>query len=624
MESKTVIIGGGMAGISAALKLKEHKKDFIMITDTLGGRVKYLKEKKVNLGAYFVINNYKNVKKILKKEKWLNTVDALFVEDETKSFQTLSLKTLSLVPQILKFALILLRFGSHYKQFKKKCETMTHIEALKTDKYLTKLSNQSSADFIAEHKLQKLADAIIYKFAYGCTLTPAEFQSAFDLLTPCQGIIIPMYKFSFDEQGMADRLKKELVMDKVTAIEKKNNVYEVRTEKGKTFTSENIIMAASSGVAKQLLDLPKIRKNSCAYAFHIKGEPLEKYAKHGMNTFSSKYEISSITKEFNNTYLVYSTKLDTDFKKYFKKWEIIGKAEWDPAIYVYDNYLLEQNFNENITIAGDHNSCGMEPAAIAGIYAANRVLKNAYGVKVKKYSRKLKKVLTVIAVAAVVFILAYLPVISPFLSFRGATDIEKTMTLPGDELLPPGFKINMTHAVTVNATPDKIWPWMVQIGQDRAGFYSFEKLERLGGFGIHNTYRIVPEWQEMKPGDFIKFHKNGIGMLVHSVEKGKYFVLLTDSRKPMTPVPGQKEEFILPMPKDWYMVWNWSFNLIPLPDGKTRVIIRSIADFKESNFIVNWLFHFGSEVTGCVMNWQLINELKQCAEGEQDNIKIHL
>ena len=343
-----------------------------------------------------------------------------------------------------------------------------------------------------------------------------------------------------------------------------------------------------------------------------------------MNLFSSNYEISAITKEYNNTNLVFSRNRDTDLGKYFSTWEVINRADWDTALFVNGNYLLEQNFNKEITIAGDHNSCGLEPACISGIYAANRVLREKYGIKIKKDRHRVKKILAALAVAAAVFTLLYLPLISPFLSSRGTSAGEMKMALPGDQLLPPGYKINMTHALTVNATPDRIWPWMVQIGQDRGGFYSFEKLERLFGFGIHNTYRIVPEWQEMKPGDFIKFHKNGIGMFVHSAEKRKYFVLFTDYRKPMTPVPGQKEEFILPLPGNMYMVWDWSFNLIPLPDGKTRIVIRALADWTDSNFIVNWLFHFGSEMTGCVMNWQLINELKQCAEGEQNNIKIHL
>lgn len=627
MDSKTIIVGGGMAGISAALRLKEQKKDFIMITDTLGGRVCYSSKNKVSFGAVFFINNYRNAKKLLKKEKWLNTFDALFVDDEKNAFQTLSLTTLLLLPQILKFIFVLLRFSFHYKRFKKNCEHMTHIEALKKDKYLTKLSNKSSSEFIAEKKMEKVAEALIYKFSYACTFTPVEYQSAFDLLTPCQGFIIPMFKFSFDKASIAEKLSKELVNDKVISIEKKNEKYEVRTEQGKVYITENVIVATPANVTQKLLGLDRIRKYSQGYVYHLKGEILDKYSTHSMNTFSSKFEVVGITKEYNNTYLVFSKEKNPDLTKYFKRWEILSQKEWDVAVFVYDNYLLNQNYNESITIAGDHNSCGMEPAAISGIYAANRVLKNAYGIKIRKDNNFIKKMCIGLAIAAVVFILAYLPVISPFLCSRGSVDGEMTMTLPGDELLPSNPRINMTQAVTVNATPDKIWPWLVQMGQDKAGFYSFEKLERLFGFGIHNTYRIVPEWQNLKSGDFVRFHKNGIGMMVHSVDPGKSLVLISDSRTPFAEVPGQRVMFKAPLWKDKFTAFNWSFNLIPLPDGKTRFVVRSIAEYAEpgdSNIVLDWFMHFGSEITGCIMNWQLINEVKQCAESEQDNIKIHL
>jgi hypothetical protein len=623
-HNKVIIIGGGMAGINAALKLKELGKDFCMITEALGGRVKYSKERGVNLGAYFVINNYKNAKKILKKEKWLNIVDASFIEDGNNQFQTASITMISLIPQVLRFVLALVRFGSHYRRFKRNCSHMTHIEALKTDTYLSELSRQSSSDFIAKRKLQKLADAMIFKFAYACTLTPAEKLSAFDMMTTCQGILIPMFKFSFDEEGMAARLSGELVRDRVVGIEEKGGMYEIKTAHDAVFTADHLILATPADVTQELLGLQKIRKQSSAYVFHLKGDIIEKYGRHAMNLFSSKFDISSITKECNDTFLVFSRKRDTDLSVYFKKWEIIGKAEWDTALFVGDNYLLEQKYSENITIAGDHNSCGLEPACIAGLYAANRVLEKAYGRKIRKETHPMRKVILGLLVVTVLFILAYLPVISPFLSSRGSTDSEMSMSLPGDDLFMPGHKINMTQSVTVNATPDRIWPWMVQIGQDKAGFYSFEKLERLFGFGIHNTYRIVPEWQDLKAGDFVKFHRNGIGMYVHSVRKGKYFVLFTDSRKRHIQVPGEKVEFLPPLPGNMYIAWNWSFNLIPLPEGKTRLTVRALADWTDSNFVVNWLFHFGSEITGCVMNWQMINELKQCSEGKQDAIKIHL
>ncbi len=85
----------------------------------------------------------------------------------------------------------------------------------------------------------------------------------------------------------------------------------------------------------------------------------------------------------------------------------------------------------------------------------------------------------------------------------GTTRSEQQMPLIGDP--PLGLShYRIDHAVTIDAPVDSVWKWVVQIGQDRAGFYSYDKLERLFGADIHNANRIVPEWQAISVGDFVR------------------------------------------------------------------------------------------------------------------------
>jgi hypothetical protein len=79
-----------------------------------------------------------------------------------------------------------------------------------------------------------------------------------------------------------------------------------------------------------------------------------------------------------------------------------------------------------------------------------------------------------------------------------ATRAERDAALAGDELIPDGLQ--STRAITIQAPPDAIWPWLVQMGQDRGGFYSHDWLERLFGAEIHNADRIRPEWQTLAVG----------------------------------------------------------------------------------------------------------------------------
>ena len=113
----------------------------------------------------------------------------------------------------------------------------------------------------------------------------------------------------------------------------------------------------------------------------------------------------------------------------------------------------------------------------------------------------------------------------------------------------------MQHAVTVNAPPDAVWQWLVQLGQDRAGFYSYDWLERAFGLEIRNVTEIRSEWQTRQAGDFVPATQPGylgmfdepLGWRVTEAQPGRALVL--DS-------------------------WG-AFVLEPLSDGQTRFIIRS-------------------------------------------------
>lgn len=90
--------------------------------------------------------------------------------------------------------------------------------------------------------------------------------------------------------------------------------------------------------------------------------------------------------------------------------------------------------------------------------------------------------------------------IHPWMTNWGSTATERQMTLPGGDLHP--YRTGQsTQAITINAPPDVVWRWLVQVGQDRAGFYTYTRLENLIGVDIHNVNEIRPEWQHLAVGD---------------------------------------------------------------------------------------------------------------------------
>jgi hypothetical protein len=139
------------------------------------------------------------------------------------------------------------------------------------------------------------------------------------------------------------------------------------------------------------------------------------------------------------------------------------------------------------------------------------------------------------------------------LTRSAATDEERWRVLPGDELVsaPP---VVATRAVTIAAPPDVVWPWLAQIGQGRAGFYSHAWLENLVGCEILNAERIHPEWQGIRPGDEVRMHPSAPPLVVRRVEPGRLLVLAEPE------------------------VFSWAFLLEPSAAG-TRLVVRSRGSF---------------------------------------------
>ena len=87
----------------------------------------------------------------------------------------------------------------------------------------------------------------------------------------------------------------------------------------------------------------------------------------------------------------------------------------------------------------------------------------------------------------------------------GATAEERRMPLPGDDPAADSSG-SLTRAITIEAPRASVWPWLVQVGQDRAGFYSYDGLENLAGCEMDNADEIHPEWQKRELGETVYLH----------------------------------------------------------------------------------------------------------------------
>ena len=112
------------------------------------------------------------------------------------------------------------------------------------------------------------------------------------------------------------------------------------------------------------------------------------------------------------------------------------------------------------------------------------------------------RVLVLGVATAALGVVAYRLRVRPWLVRWGATDDEVGRVLPGDELVAARGP-RTTRAITIDAPPATVWPWLAQIGEDRAGFYSYSWLERLAGCRMHNAWSVHDEWQHREAGETV-------------------------------------------------------------------------------------------------------------------------
>jgi hypothetical protein len=144
-------------------------------------------------------------------------------------------------------------------------------------------------------------------------------------------------------------------------------------------------------------------------------------------------------------------------------------------------------------------------------------------------------------------------VLWPYHRRWGTTLEERRVALPGDPISrDPRYEL--MHAVTIDARPEIVWAWLVQLGQDRAGFYSYDWLERLFFADVHNVYEIRPEWQRRAAGDFVRAAPPGylgglfgpnVGWKVTDVQPGKALVLEHWGAFVLEPIGSDRTRFMI-------------------------------------------------------------------------------
>lgn len=199
------------------------------------------------------------------------------------------------------------------------------------------------------------------------------------------------------------------------------------------------------------------------------------------------------------------------------------------------------------------------------------------------------------------------PWLRRFYNRRGATDEELQRPLPGDDLVASP-KLGYTRAITIDAPVEQVWPWLVQFGQGRGGFYSYDTLENVVGCGIHSVDRLLPEHQQLAVGDLIRSGRDTQPCWqVIDIEAPHYLVLMGAG----TPARPEVPEIVDRAPARDDVASTWQWVLEPVDDGeRTRLIVRQRLTYKANQA---WLWHL-VEPLNFVMEHRMLQGIRDRAE----------
>ena len=198
--------------------------------------------------------------------------------------------------------------------------------------------------------------------------------------------------------------------------------------------------------------------------------------------------------------------------------------------------------------------------------------------------RRLSALAGVLALAAV-----YWFALRRWFSRWGTTAEEVERVMPGDGLIADPTDVS-TGAITVNAPPEDIWPWLVQMGTRRGGLYSYDWLDRLFGFlDRPSATRILPEFQHLTVGDRIPWGRDELTVSV--LDPPRALALSMNAHG---------------------MDWVWQFGLYPLDDHRTRLIDRGAE--RIPNTPLWWLGMRIAEPAAFIMTRRFMLGVKQRAE----------
>ncbi len=369
---ETIIVGGGISGLACARRLCENGKDFLLISEDIGGRALASVDGTANLGAFFVCSDYFHFLKYAKLKYRIKLSDFCFHENN-KTFVFFEPILLKYSFQLFKILRLLYKFRKAFRRLRKTCETTSQKKAIENDSFLYQLYMQNATDFVRKIHIENGTNRYLSKGLYSTTFSQINEMNAFSFLEFCLPLITPIYTFNFEKDKMIQPFIDNILICHVDDIIYKNGFYKIKINK-EFIQSKNIVLATPITWSKRYAGVSNTNLPVSTHMFYLKGIPKKIISRKSYQLFNPGNNIQAIANLKNGSFLFYYKNEKPPLDLFFIKPQIIESKTWNCAGTINGHILIESSRGNNMYLIGDYNIAGLEDAYITGIYAANQLI----------------------------------------------------------------------------------------------------------------------------------------------------------------------------------------------------------------------------------------------------------
>ncbi len=368
----TLIIGGGVSGLSCARQLHAAGHSFLVVTETPGGRVA-LSKRGHNLGAVMMNNDYLHIKKHARKAFSSRPWNA-YIWNGGKGVNSLLLVNIF---KLRKLSKVMGEFNEALVRFRASATHSCQKELLENDPLLSKLVAQNSVDFVREHGLESLVEHFLGPVASSVFLCDWKDMNAFHFCIgiSCTGNGACTADWSGTVQSITEGFSEKIIIDSVHSLEQVNDgkAYRILCQ-DRQYQASNVVLSIPGPALSQLLELPRSADSIPCHVIHVEGRRKSLYRPGKTLIMGPEHDVKLFSALPDGVDVLYANTASPDFNRYYDEFTVIEQCHWQPATQLSGPEWRPLQLQHNLFSIGDHNICGLEDSYITGLFAANRII----------------------------------------------------------------------------------------------------------------------------------------------------------------------------------------------------------------------------------------------------------